>query len=176
MQGGRAVTPTVELVLFLLAAATVLVAGVAVVAARNLVRAAFWLLPCFLGVAGLFVLLGAYFLAAIQVLIYAGAIMLLLLFVLMLTRDAGGALAAPHNRQAVWALAAAALVAGVTLSVVVAFPWPLQLAAARASTAAIGEALLRTYLLPFEVASVLLLAAIIGAIVIARSEPSEPTS
>ena len=166
-------TPAVELALFVTMAAALLVSGVAVVATRNLVRAAFWLLPCFLAVAGLFLLLGARFLAAIQVLIYAGAIMLLLLFVLMLTRDVGSAIAAPHNRQAGWAMIVAGLIAAVTVGVVSSYSWPLGAARAPATTAAMGEALLRTYLLPFEVASVLLLAAIVGAIVIARSEPNE---
>jgi len=165
-------TATVELGLFVAIATTLLVSGAAVVAARNLVRAAFWLLPCFLSVAGLFVLLGAYFLAAIQVLIYVGAIMLLLLFVLMLTRDIAEPQAAAHNRQAGWAIVAAGLVAAVTVGVVSRYSWPLTLAQAPSDAGAIGEALLRTYLLPFEVASVLLLAAIIGAIVIARSEPT----
>jgi NADH:ubiquinone oxidoreductase subunit 6 (subunit J) len=169
-------TPVAELALFAIAAAVVLVSGAAVVGSRHLVRAAFWLLPCLLGVAGLFALLGAYFLAAIQVLIYAGAIMLLLLFVLLLTRDIGAPAAAAHNRQAGWALIAAALVAAVTIGVALRAPWQLALAPTRAGTGDIGEALLRTYLLPFEVASVLLLSAIIGAIVIARSEPGEPRS
>ncbi|UCH34071.1 MAG: NADH-quinone oxidoreductase subunit J [Armatimonadota bacterium] len=164
-------TPTVELVLFVVTGATMLVSAVVVVASRNLVRAAFWLLPCFLAVAGLFLLLGAYFLAAIQVLVYAGAIMLLLLFVLMLTRDIGDGHAPAHNRQAGWAIIAAGLVAAVTIGIVSRYSWSLSTAEAPADTGAIGEALLRTYLLPFEVASVLLLAAIIGAIVIARSEP-----
>jgi NADH-quinone oxidoreductase subunit J len=166
-------TPTVELVLFVVMAGTVLVSAAIVVASRNLVRAAFWLLPCFLAVAGLFLLLGAYFLAAIQVLIYAGAIMLLLLFVLMLTRDVGDVHVPAHNRQAGWAIIAAGLVAAVMVGVVSRYGWSVSTAEARADTGAIGEALLRTYLLPFEVASVLLLAAIIGAIVIARSEPVE---
>jgi NADH-quinone oxidoreductase subunit J len=166
-------TPHVELALFVVISATVLVSAVAVVAARNLVRAAFWLLPCFLGVAGIFVLLGAHFLAAIQVLIYAGAIMLLLLFVLMLTRDVGGAIAAPNNRQAGWAIIAAGVLAAVTIGVVSRYQWQVGAVRARASTAAVGEALLRTYLLPFEIASVLLLAAMVGAIVIARSDPNE---
>jgi NADH-quinone oxidoreductase subunit J len=167
------VTPHTELALFVLISATVLVSAVAVVAARNMVRAAFWLLPCFLGVAGIFVLLGAHFLAAIQVLIYAGAIMLLLLFVLMLTRDVSGAIAAPNNRQAGWAIIAAGVLAAVTIGVVSRYQWQMVAAKPSASTAAVGEALLRTYLLPFEIASVLLLAAMVGAIVIARSDPSE---
>lgn len=166
-------TPHVELALFIVISATVLVSAVAVVAARNLVRAAFWLLPCFLGVAGVFVLLGAHFLAAIQVLIYVGAIMLLLLFVLMLTRDVSGAIAAPNNRQAGWAIIAAGVLAAVAIGVVSRYQWQVGAAKASASTAAVGEALLRTYLLPFEIASVLLLAAMVGAIVIARSDPNE---
>jgi len=166
-------TPHVELALFIVISATVLVSAVAVVAARNLVRAAFWLLPCFLGVAGVFVLLGAHFLAAIQVLIYVGAIMLLLLFVLMLTRDVSGAIAAPNNRQAGWAIIAAGVLAAVAIGVVSRYQWQVGAAKASASTAAVGEALLRTYLLPFEIASVLLLAAMVGAIVIARSDSNE---
>jgi len=166
-------TPHVELALFIVISATVLVSAVAVVAARNLVRAAFWLLPCFLGVAGVFVLLGAHFLAAIQVLIYVGAIMLLLLFVLMLTRDVSGATAAPNNRQAGWAIIAAGVLAAVTIGVVSRYQWQAGAAKPSASTAEVGEALLRTYLLPFEIASVLLLAAMVGAIVIARSDPNE---
>jgi len=166
-------TPAVELGLFGIIAAALLVSGVVVVASRNLVRAAFWLLPCFLAVAGLFVLLGAHFLAAIQVLIYAGAIMLLLLFVLMLTRDVGSVIAVSHNRQAGWAIIAAGLVAAATVGVASGYSWPAGAPRAPATTAAIGQALLTTYLLPFEVASVLLLAAIVGAIVIARSEPDE---
>jgi len=163
-------TPTVELVLFIILAAGVVVPAVMVVAARNLVRAAFALLPCFLSVAGLFVLLGGYFLAAIQVLIYAGAIMLLLLFVLTLTRNLGEEQVATHNRQAGWAIIAAGLIAAVTLGVVSRYSWPAAAARGPSDVGAIGEALLRTYLLPFEVASVLLLSAIVGAIVIARSE------
>jgi len=96
----------------------------------------------------------------------------LLLFVLMLTRDIGEPQAAAHNRQSAWALIAAGLLAAVTVGVVSRYSWPLTLAQAPSDAGAIGEALLRTYLLPFEVASVLLLAAIIGAIVIARSEPT----
>jgi len=165
-------TPMVEQALFGIMAAVLLVSAVAVVASRNLVRAAFWLLPAFLAVAGLFVLLGAYFLAAIQVLIYAGAIMLLLLFVLMLTRDVGAADVITHNRQAAWAILAAGLVAAATLGAVRHHDWP-SAAAVPATTAAIGQALLTTYILPFEVASVLLLSAVVGAIVIARSEPNE---
>lgn len=164
-------SPHVELILFIALAAVTLFSGAMVVGSRNLMRAAFWLLPCFLAVAGLFMMLGAYFLAAIQVLIYVGAIMLLLVFVLMLTRDLGSVMAAAHNRQAGWALIAAGLVAAVTVGVVSSHSWPLSAAPSAASTAAIGEALLRTYLLPFEVASVLLLAGVVGAIVIARGEP-----
>ena len=169
-------TPLVELALFIILAVVVLGSGAGVVVSRNLVRGAFWLLPCFLGVAGLFLLLGAHFLAAIQVLIYAGAIMLLLLFVLLLTRDIGELQATAHNRQTAWAVMAAGLVAAAAVGVVLGESWSLEIAPVRADTGAIGQGLLTAYLLPFEVASVLLLAAIIGAIVIARSEPREPGS
>jgi len=167
------VSEPLQYALFGLVAATVLVPAVLVVTVRNLVRAAFWLLPAFLGVAAAFLLLGADFLAMVQVLIYAGAIMLLLLFVLMLTRSPGDARVPQSNRLTLWA---GVLCTALALAIVVitgASYWPVASSApAPGFTRAVGEALLGPYLLPFEVASVLLLSAMVGAIVIARKEAS----
>jgi len=118
--------------------------------------------------------LGAEFLAAIQVLVYVGGIMVLLLFAILLTRRIGDPEARVHNRQTVWAflfsLATMAVLLigakgefGLTQSVL---PLP------NGSTERMGELLLGPYLLPFEIASVILLAAVIGAIVLAKGEKS----
>jgi len=165
------VSDTLQYALFGFFAAVVLLPALLVVSVRNIVHAGFWLLPTFLGVAGLFVLLGADFLAAVQVLIYAGAIMLLLLFVLMLTRDAGDPQLRQTNRLAVWAGLSCALLAVVTVAVLTREPWAVSPAAlAPGFTRSLGQALLGPYLLVFELASVLLLSAMVGAIVIARRE------
>ncbi len=145
--------------------------AVGMVTARRLVHSAVFLVVSFLGVAAVFLLAGADFLAAVQVLIYAGAITILMLFAIMLTPgqvETGGIV---HLGQKV----GAGLVAGSFL-LVAAFAllgtrWPL--AASRPdqpTTETIGQVLLSSYVLPFEVASVLLLAAMVGAIMIARED------
>lgn len=162
---------TLQYVLFGLAAASVLLPALLVVASRNLVHAGFWLLPTFLGVAAVFVLLGSGFLAAVQVLIYVGAIALLLLFVLMLTRGAGDPAVPQSNRRGVWAGLLAAGLAALAVVIVGVAPWDVAAKAAPADfTQALGQALLGPAVLPFEAASVLLLSAMVGAIVIARKE------
>jgi NADH-quinone oxidoreductase subunit J len=155
-------------------AAVILLPAVAVVTSRNIIHAAFWLVPVFLGVAGEFLLLHAEFLAAIQVLIYAGAITVLLLFALMLTRG----VAEGHVRQTNELVAGAILGVGfftaIIVMVITGQRWATTaLTPAADGTAALGTSLLTTYLLPFEVASVLLLAAMIGAIVLSRKETDE---
>jgi NAD(P)H-quinone oxidoreductase subunit 6 len=149
------------------------VAGSSVIVAfsRNLVYSAFALLGSLAGVAGLFALLGADFLAVTQVLIYIGGILVLILFAIMLTstirdvRIANRSIGRP----------AALLASGVTFLLLVGLAWraPWLRAAAvsfRPTTKAIGNGLLSKYVLPFEVVSVLLLIAVIGAVGIARKE------
>lgn len=160
--------------LFLALAAAIVIPAILVVTVRNMVRAAFWLVPCLLGVAGLFVVLGSAFLAAVQVLIYVGAIMVLLLFALMLTSGLGVPIGIARNRQGGWALLIAAALALTIVWTVETHPWAQTAAPIPAHSAeAIGRSLLTTYILPFEVASVLLLAAMIAALVIARREGEE---
>lgn len=157
--------------LFAVVAASVLVPALLVVTSRNLVRAGFWLLPVFLGVAAAFVLLGADFLAAVQVLIYAGAITVLLIFVLMLTRGAGNPQVRQSNRMIPWALLLSGAVGVLTAFVLGREFWPVTTETpVPGFTRALGEGLLTTWLFSFELASVLLLAAMVGAIVIARRE------
>jgi NADH:ubiquinone oxidoreductase subunit 6 (subunit J) len=162
---------TVNLALFYIVAAfTVWAAGV-VVFGKNIVRAAVALIFCFCGMAALYVLLDAEFLAAVQVLIYVGGITILLLFAIMLTsRLSSGTLRVVNDQAPLSALAALGLLAGLIYASVRGIgplTGPPQLPE---TTPFLGRALLTTYALPFEVVSVLLLAAMVGAIVLARKE------
>jgi len=167
-------------VVFYAAAAVVLAGAIGVLTLKNPVHAALSLLATFLAVAALFVLQHAEFLAAVQILIYAGGVMVLFLFVIMLVNVAS----LPNEPQYLRRLAPAAMVVGATLAVLVAAGiWsvaaagPVDLDALRSvegqalgNTEAVGWSLYREYLLPFEVVSVVLLVAMIGAIVMGRKE------
>jgi len=145
--------------------------GLGVVTNRNLVHAALFLVLALFGIAGMFVLLEAPFLAAVQVLVYIGAISVLITITIMVTRRIAGIREAV-NTQWPWAALAGALVMA-TLGFVVINRFGDMLPAAEVpadSVATLGQALVSPvgYVLPFEVASVLLLVAMIGAIVVAR--------
>lgn len=142
---------------------------------RNLVRGVVWLVVSLFGVAGFFALLSAPFLAAVQVLVYIGAVGILFTFAVMLTR--GMTNITERFNQQWWISALVAALAFVFLVVVVIVPvWgetdPANLSPFVATTADLGVALVdgNQYVLPFEVVSLLLTVAIIGAIVIARDD------
>jgi NADH-quinone oxidoreductase subunit J len=152
--------------------AGVLIPGLLVVLSRNLLHSALWLLPCLVSVAGLFLLLGAEFLAAVQILVYCGGIVVLILFAVMLTHGLGHADIRVVNQQLLWGVIGAAALAGVVLHLLSRQMWPIGSATTPADvTGRLAEALLSPYVLAFEVASVVLLVAMVGAIVIARAEP-----
>ena len=157
--------------LFIVLAVFTLGGGLAVVATRNVVQAALALLVSLVAVAGIYLVLYAEFLALVQVLIYGGAIVIVLLFAIMLTRNAEYPRTS-DNRQ--WPLAALAAL-GLLGVLVPAF----LINAVRgtepqnASFVGIGQSLFTTWAVPFEVASLVLLVALIGAIIIARSGPGE---
>jgi NADH:ubiquinone oxidoreductase subunit 6 (subunit J) len=144
-------------------------AAVMVVAVRNLIHAILFLILSFVGVAGLYITLSADFVAVAQILIYVGAISVLMLFAVFLTPRA-----ARDNAETFLegpAAVLAALVAFTLGAVAVATDWSEATAGPLSETAAaIGEALLDKYVLPFEIASVLLLAAMVGAIVLVRED------
>ncbi|MCH8061967.1 MAG: NADH-quinone oxidoreductase subunit J [Chloroflexi bacterium] len=172
----------VDIVFWVIAISSI-VAALAVVQVRDLFRSAIFLIVSFMGVAGMFVLLRAEFLAIVQVLIYVGAISVLVLFAIMMTRDVGEG--NPSNRLRIPAAIAAALFGAVAISVAVTTNWN-TIEAAIASSAISAEAgerigevfsnsvpwiarlLLRDFVLAFEVSSVVLLAAIIGALALVR--------
>ncbi|MPZ98805.1 MAG: NADH-quinone oxidoreductase subunit J [Dehalococcoidia bacterium] len=153
-------------------------AGLAVFLSRNLVHAIMFLILAFLGMAGLFVTLSADFIAVAQVLIYAGAISVLLVFAVMLTP-----LASRDNANSLYVVPG--VLAGLALAAIVGFvafeaDWAALSGAAadqRASGATIeviGDLLIGRYVLAFEIASILLLFALLGAIVLVheRTEPA----
>jgi NADH-quinone oxidoreductase subunit J len=158
-------------VLFYIFAALTLVCGFLVVAnpfTRNPVTSAMFLVLTIMSMAGLFVLLEAFFLAAVQVLVYAGAVIVLFLFVIMVL-DLQVEERQKYRRSA---LLSAGVVAAALLSVMLAamreLPGAVEAPALEGSTAALGNLLFRRYLLPFEIVSVLLLAAMVGAILLSR--------
>lgn len=157
-------------IFYILAAFTVWAAGV-VVLGKNIVRAAVALIFSFCGVAGLYVLLEAEFLAAVQVLIYVGGITILLLFAIMLTSRISATAARVVNDQVVLsALVGVGLLAGLCYAVLSGIPSIVGPPQLPETSPFLGRALLTTYALPFEVVSVLLLAGMVGAIVLARKE------
>jgi NAD(P)H-quinone oxidoreductase subunit 6 len=160
-------------VFYLIAIVTV---GSAVIVAfsRSVIYSAFSLLGTFAGVAGLYVFLGADFVAAVQVLIYVGGILVLILFAVMLTHRITDV---EITNRAVGRLPGL-LVVGVFLALLVQTiletPWvKVKEVAHQPTTAQIGDLFLETYLLPFELASLVLLAAMIGAVVLSRKEIKE---
>ncbi len=157
-------------VVFYLFAFITVVSAFIVVFSRNIIYAAFSLLFTFFGVAGLYVLLNADFLAVTQILIYVGGILVLLLFGVMLTSSVINVDIKTETIQTVPALVLVAIVAG-SLSGLFYSTWK-DASAPEASvvttTPTLGKMLMTSYLLPFEIASVVLLVALIGATFIAR--------
>jgi NADH-quinone oxidoreductase subunit J len=143
------------------------------VTAKNVVHAALYLVVTLATVGGVYLLLAVEFVAWVQVLIYVGAIVVLLLFGLMLTRAPIGREALDNQQRAF-----AAIVALAVLAILGVLLWEsfrdarIDLDTA-GSTAQVGESLFRSFVLPFEVVSFLLLAALVGAIVLARKEEPE---
>jgi NADH-quinone oxidoreductase subunit J len=152
-------------------ATAMVVAAIRVVTAKNVVRAALYLVVVLAGVAAQYILLAAEFTAIVQVLIYIGAIIVLFLFGIMLTRAPIGQESDLDNDQRWLAALVALLFFGVLAWVLndafggtkIHFTGP-QL------TSQVGDSIFQTYLLPFEVVSVILLAALVGAIVLARRD------
>ena len=139
-----------------------------VVFARNLIRSAFALLFTFFGVAGLYAFLGADFLAATQMVIYVGGILVLLLFGVMLTHKLYDLNLKSETYQFLPALLVVVAVFFLLATVMLRTRWQATSGEVAPTTAAIGELLMNDYILPFEVASILLLIALIGAAMIVR--------
>jgi NADH:ubiquinone oxidoreductase subunit 6 (subunit J) len=156
-------------VIFIILAIITIVSALMVVTSRNLLHSALWLIASFFGIAGIFILLQAEFLAVVQVLIYIGAIAMLIIFAIMLTRRIMDPQQPRFNSQ--WGLVggfAALLFVGLA-AVVTRVAWPAAAGEVPADAIArLGIDFVGIYAVPFEIASVLLVVAMIGAIIIAR--------
>jgi NADH-quinone oxidoreductase subunit J len=168
----------IETALFVVLAVATVVAAILVILQRNPVNSAIFLIVTFFCLAGIYLLLQAEFVAIIQVLVYAGAIMVLFLFVIMLLNlEKEQKLVATHRLQKI---------VGVLLGAILLFQigvifksallegakgdFPAEQVAAAGNTQVLARLLFTDFLLPFEITSVLLLVAIVGAIVLAKRE------
>jgi NADH-quinone oxidoreductase subunit J len=173
-------------IIFILVSLFTLISAWIVVTNRNLFHAALAMMASFLGVAGIYVLLDAGILAAAQLLVYIGAISILVIFAIMMTRRLMQTTESPFNAQ--WQGALVGAIVGLILVLIVVISWgsnpgaaPAQVAPEvpapllRESVRQLGVALVNPdqYVVPFEVASILLLAALVGAIFIARPRREE---
>ena len=167
-----------ELICFLILSAIIVSGSLAVVLLENIVYSAFLLGGVFMAVAGLYLLLNASFVAAAQILVYVGAVNVLILFAIMLVNK-------KEKLEPIEGLKTRKLISGgicgglliLLLRVSITTKWSLPgpKSIGEEATERIGEHLFTDYLLPFELASILLLMAMIGAIVLARRDTSIPT-
>tara|TARA_Y100001968_G_C19429934_1_gene756417 strand:+ start:119 stop:718 length:600 start_codon:yes stop_codon:yes gene_type:complete len=167
------IAESTELICFIILSAVVITGSIGVILLENIVYSAFLLGGVFMAVAGLYLLLNASFVAAAQVLVYVGAVNVLILFAIMLVNK-------KEELKKIKGLASRRIISGfvcggllvLLLRVVITTPWSLPgpKAIGEEATERIGEHLFTDYLLPFELASVLLLMAMIGAIVLARRD------
>jgi NADH-quinone oxidoreductase subunit J len=159
-------------VVFWVFAAVITLAAVRVVTCRNVVHAALYLVGALMSAAAMYVLLLAEFVAWVQVLVYVGAIVVLMLFGLMLTRAPIGRANFDNDQRLLAAICAAAVFGVSSWIMIDAFEGKTVdlVAAEGVKTKSVGDVIFSSYVLPFEVVSVLLLAALVGAVVIARRD------
>lgn len=156
--------------LFLTMAGVMVIAGLAVVLQRDIIRSGLAMIICFAALAGLYVMAGAPVVAATQVLVYIGAISVLVLFAIMLTQTKSGPRSLVFHHQAGPAAIASAVLAILIAVVVVSTDWSTTGTVNWTDTTALAKRLFDGYVLPFEVVSVLLLAAVIGGVFLAKRE------
>ena len=165
---------TATLVFFYLYAAVAVAGALGLVLAPKAVHAVMSLFATLFAIAALYLLLGSEFLAAMQLFVYGGAVTVLVLFVLMLTRPSEDA--SPSSNRVRWiAMALCVLLFSVLATTVGRATWR-PLAAQAHDTASLAQILFSRYVLPFEIAGLTLTIALIGSIVLAREEPEEADS
>ena len=168
-------------VVFLVLAGVLIGSSLMVVLSRNIIRSGLFLVLAFLGLAGFYALMGATLVAAAQVLVYVGAISVLILFAVMLTQSKSGPARLVFHSQT-WAAGIASLIVGLLLIMSVIYTtWPQAMPVPIEQSARdVAKLLFQDYVLAFEVISLLLLAAVIGGIYLARRDtipdPSDPTT
>ncbi len=157
-------------VLFVVLAAILLVSALLVVTLRDIIRSGLSLTVAFAALAGIYTMLGNPLIAATQVLVYIGAISVLILFAIMLTQTKNAPTRLVFQTQA-WIAAVAALVIGnIIVVTAIATTWPSVGSPVATATADVAHLLFHDYILPFEAVSVLLTAAVVGGVYLARRE------
>ncbi len=169
MDPNTIVTLIISNAVFFLLAVVIIVFAILMVSSRNLVHSALFMVAAFIGIAGIYAMLSADFLAVVQVLVYVGAISVLLVFGVMLTRRTDMKSSNPGNRHKLGALLTAIGLFGVLTWKVLATEWTVASAPpAETTVGQIADLLLGKYVVPFEAAAVLLLVAMAGAILLAK--------
>lgn len=163
---------TLHQIAFLAVACVVIGSALLVVTLRNIFHSLLFLALSFLGVAGVYIVLSADFLAAVQALVYIGAVTVLMMFALMLThRVMTSNLSQTLGQWSVTSFPVTLGILTILLKVLVFNPWGLKEPTKfQPTTGIIGQSLLTKYLLPFELASIVLLVAMIGAIILAKED------
>ncbi len=165
-----------SMLIFYILAIVAVVSALMVVTLRNVFHSALFLVLTLFSVAGIYVLLEAEFLAAVQVLIYVGAITILMIFAIMLTYQITSKSIRQVNEQVIPAVIIVLVFFVLSLVTLIKTSWPISNKSLPGNnTFEIGRQLLSTYVIPFEVVSIVLLIALIGAIIISRQDgPSRP--
>lgn len=156
--------------LFVVFAGTMLLSAILVVTMRDIIRCGLAMMICFGALAGIYVMVGAPLVAAAQVLVYIGAISVLILFAIMLTETKLAPSKLVFQTQAVPAALAAVLLAVVSILAVLATDWRALAEHVQISTDELAKVLFSEWVLPFEIVGVLLLAAVIGGVFLAKRE------
>ena len=166
-------------IIFYIISAFLLIAGLLAVTARKIFRSAIWLLFSLIGVAGLYFWMDVQFIAAVQIIVYVGGIVVLIIFSIFLTQKAGDEMPQPLRSRTIFSILSVVLGFALAYSLIYHYDFKARSDdTLQVNVADIGTQLLSTtqhgYVLPFEVVSMLLLAAMIGCIVIAiKSKPAE---
>ena len=142
---------------------------------RDIIRCGLAMIVCFGALAGIYVILGAPLLAAAQVIVYIGAISVLILFAIMLTQTKDAPSRLVFQTQAVPAAIASIVIAVVIALAIAATDWGEAAERVRVATDDLSTVLFNEFVLPFEIVSVLLLAAVIGGVFLAKREPGGPS-
>lgn len=157
--------------------AAVLIFALGVVTLRNLFHCALCLAAALIAIAAIYLSLHADFLAGVQILLYVGGVITLVVFAIMLTEHLAGKTVRQNNAQSLPALVGIAGFVTLMTLLILKTPWPVTETAlkARVSVMGLGKALMGAYVFPFEVISIVLIAALIGTVVIAKKDdPEEP--
>jgi len=161
--------------LFWILASIMVVAGLLVVTMKDIIRCGLAMIVCFGSLAGIYVLMGAPLIGAAQVIVYIGAISVLILFAIMLTQTKDAPSRLVFQTQVGPAAVASVIIAILIALAVMATDWGASAERVIAGASDVANVLFTDYVLPFEIVSVLLLAAVVGGVFLAKREPGGPS-